>query len=102
MCRKWTGAVFATLAWFPKSSVQWRGADPLLCRSSPIAVRTHCPACGTPLYLAYDGKEEVGIAVGSMQNPEAVVPTHHYGSEGRLSWVEIGTGLPSEETKERW
>jgi hypothetical protein len=102
MCRKWTGAAFATLAWFPRSAVQWRGPAPLLFRSSPIALRSHCHACGTSLYLAYDGKDELGIAIGSMQNPEVVVPTHHYGSEGRLSWVDTGTALPSEDTKERW
>jgi hypothetical protein len=69
---------------------------------SPIAVRSHCGVCGTPLYLAYDGKHEFGIAVGSMENPEAVLPARHYGSEGRLSWVDVGSGLPSENTKERW
>jgi hypothetical protein len=60
MCRKWMGGAFATVAWFPRSSVQWRGAQPLLFRSFPIAVRSHCNACGTPLYLAYDGKDELG------------------------------------------
>jgi hypothetical protein len=32
MCRKWTGAAFATLAWFRKSAVKWSGPQPLLFR----------------------------------------------------------------------
>jgi hypothetical protein len=89
------------LAWFARGSVQWTGT-PAGFRSSPIAVRTHCGACGTPLYLAYDERDDVALAVGTFDNPEAVKPTHHYGSESRLGWVDIGSGLPAKETLERW
>src|SRR4030081_543034 len=101
MCRRWTGAPFATLAWFARGTVQWTG-KPVSFRSSPIAVRTHCGACGTPLSLAYDARDDVALTVGTFDTPEAVHPTHHYGAESRLAWGDIGPALPAKPTRERW
>lgn len=99
MCRRWTGAAFATLVWFPRSAVSWTG-EPLSFRSSPIAVRTHCAACGTALSLAYDARDDIALAAGSLDSPQAVTPTHHYGIEGRLVWADIGSSLPGKRTRE--
>ena len=71
-------------------------------RSSPRAVRTHCGACGAPLYLAYDARNDVALTVGTFDTPEAVHPTHHYGAESRLAWGDIGPALPAKPTRERW
>jgi hypothetical protein len=101
MCRRWTGAAFATLAWFPRAAVEWSGT-PAGFRASPIAVRTHCGACGTPLSLAYDARDDIALTVGSMDDPGAVRPIRHYGVEGRLPWADIGARLPEEATRERW
>jgi hypothetical protein len=102
MCRRWTGAAFATLVWLPRASVLWTGGEPAIFRSSPIAVRSHCASCGTPLYLAYDGRDDFALTVGSLDTPESVAPTHHYGAEGRLPWADIGPALPARATRERW
>jgi hypothetical protein len=102
MCRRWTGSPFAALAWYPIASLRWAGPPPAVFRSSPIAVRTHCANCGTPLSLVYDGQAQVALTVGSFDAPESVIPDHHYGSESRLGWVDIGNFLPSQETEERW
>ena len=101
MCRRWTGAAFATLVWYPRASVRWQGS-PASYRSSPIAVRTHCAACGTPLSLAYDARDDIALTVGSMDAPQSVTPTHHYGVEARLPWVDIGAALPEKQTEETW
>ena len=102
MCRRWTGSGFATLVWFARSDLSWHGATPTLFRSSPIAVRSHCRHCGTPLALAYDGRGDIALAVGTLDDPAVVAPSHHYGVEGRLPWVDIGKDLPTRETRERW
>ena len=101
MCRRWTGGAFATLVWFGRDVLRWQG-QPVEYRSSPIAIRTHCGTCGTPLGLDYDGKGEVAVTLGSLDDPEAVTPDHHYGVEGRLAWVDIGRSLPAEATRELW
>ena len=101
MCRRWTGAPFATLVWFPRDAIVWTGPAASF-RASPIAVRTHCAVCGTPLSLAYDGRDDIALTIGSLDNPQSFGPSHHYGVEGRLPWVDIGKGLPEKATKERW
>ncbi|HYC65329.1 MAG TPA: GFA family protein [Reyranellaceae bacterium] len=101
MCRRWTGAAFATLVWFARTAVRWEG-EPVAFRSSPIAIRTHCGTCGTPLALAYDGRSDIALTAGSMDAPQSVTPDHHYGVEGRLPWADIGRDLPSKETQESW
>jgi hypothetical protein len=102
MCRRWTGSPFATLAWYPRASIRWRGAAPVVFRSSPLAIRAHCGMCGTPLYMAYDARDELALTVGSMDAADSVEPTHHYGCEGRLSWVDINPQLPAKRTQEAW
>jgi hypothetical protein len=102
MCRRWTGSGLATLVWFERRHVAWPGSPPEIFRSSPIATRSHCARCGTPLALAYDARADIALAAGTLDRPEAVTPTHHYGVEGRLPWADIGAALPVRETKERW
>jgi hypothetical protein len=102
MCRRWTGAAFATLVWFKAVDLQWQGEAPTLYRSSPIATRSHCAQCGTPLALIYDARDDIAVTIGTLDHPAAVTPSHHYGSEGRLPWADIGAGLPTKTTKEKW
>jgi hypothetical protein len=101
MCRRWTGAAFASLVWFPRDAVKWIQGNPTVFRSSPIAVRGHCTACGTPLYLDYDGKPELALSLGSVDDQRSVRPAYHYGIESKLPWVEVGD-LPVKETREHW
>lgn len=102
MCRRWTGAGFATLVWFEKSEVHWAGSAPSIYRASPIAQRGHCPGCGSPLFLVYDDRDDIALTAGSLDEPDTIIPTHHYGIEGRLPWVDIGMALPGIRTREKW
>jgi hypothetical protein len=102
ICQRWTGSAFATLAWFKREAVSWTGQEPMSYGSSPIACRTHCPACGTPIHLDYDGKDEIALAAGSADEPGKLEPTHHYGAESRLPWANISPELPSRQTRESW
>ncbi len=101
MCRRWTGAAFATLVWFERSDVDWQGA-PHCFRSSPIAVRSHCARCGTPLALAYDGRTTLALVAGTLDEPERIAPVHNYGCESLLSWSVGISALPMKTTKESW
>ena len=89
MCRRWTGSAFATLAVVRarrRAMDGHAGRVPVIA----IAVRTHCGLCGTPLPLTYDSRNDLALAVGSFDAPEAVTPTHHYGVESRIRWADIG------------
>jgi hypothetical protein len=97
MCRRATGAAFATLVWVPHEAVQWT-APPAFYRSSTIATRGFCARCGTSLFLDYDGSREIALLLGAFDAPEAFQPSHHYGIESRLSWVDLEAELPGRPT----
>lgn len=102
MCRRATGGPFAFLVRVEESDVEWRGERPAIYYSSPIASRGFCPDCGTPLFLSYRHDNLLRLTGGSLDHPERVTPSYHYGVESRLPYVDCGQGLPQEETKESW
>jgi hypothetical protein len=103
MCRRATGSAFAVLAWVPLGQVMWTKAEPTVRKSSPIADRGFCSACGSPLTLSYDGSlEEVAIHVGTFDDPARLEPRYNYGAAQRLGWVCCGLDLPDHNTKEAW
>ncbi len=88
--------------WFAQKDIVW-SATPLVFRSSPIAQRSHCATCGTPVALTYDARADIAFTIGMLDEPERFTPTHHYGCEARLSWTAgLGAGLPSRSTRESW
>jgi hypothetical protein len=94
MCRRAGGEAFAILAWLPQQSVGW-SVGPALRRSSPIAQCGFCAERGTPLTLQYDDSSEIAVLLGAFDRPQDVEPRYHYGVEGRLPWVDIGTVCPN-------
>jgi hypothetical protein len=104
MCRRATGSAFAVLAWVATASLRWTGgALPHERRSSPIARRSFCPHCGTPLTLIYDERpERTALHGGTLDRIGEFAPQSHYGVEGRLAWTDCGSGLPEKPTAERW
>jgi hypothetical protein len=102
MCRRATGGPFAVLAWIDRHNLRWITLPPALRRSSPIAERGFCPECGTPLLLSYDGRSDIALTVGSLDDAASWAPASNYGVEGRLPWVDCGKGLPEADTKERF
>jgi hypothetical protein len=97
MCRRATGAAFATLVWAGRDSIQWTG-EPARYRSSEIATRGFCPTCGTSLFLDYDGSSDIALMLGAFDAPADLQPSHHYGIESRLPWADIEEDLPGKPT----
>jgi hypothetical protein len=97
MCRRATGAAFATLVWIRRNAVLWTG-KPARFRSSRIATRGFCAQCGTSLFLDYDGREQLALLLGAFDDPAQFQPSHHYGIEGKLPWADINADLPGRET----
>jgi hypothetical protein len=102
ICRRATGAALATLVWLSRDAVRWTGSPLTLFRSSPIAVLGFCHVCGTSLTLRYCEEERFAIMIGAFDNPETFVPTHHYGTEGRIPWADIAPSLPGEATEPKF
>lgn len=100
MCQKAVGNVFAALAPVREQDLLWTRGTPASFRSSSVADRLFCPACGTPLAFCYIGSQWIGLTIGSFDQPSVIVPVIHYGVESRLPWLcAVMTGLPEEATE---
>ncbi|MHC1550347.1 GFA family protein [Phyllobacterium sp. K27] len=102
MCRRATGSAFAVLSWVKSDKLRWMSALPKQRRSSPLAIRSFCGDCGTPISLNYDGSDEVGIYTGTLDQPEIAIPAYNYNSQSRLPWVTCGRQLPNQAGTEDW
>ena len=93
-CRRATGAPVTAYAGFAREQVMWSRGEPRYHASSEGVRRGFCPTCGTP--LTYEGArwpDEVHLHLGTLDDPERLVPTDHAFAEERLGWLKL-EGLP--------
>ncbi|MDX2145087.1 MAG: GFA family protein [Rhodospirillaceae bacterium] len=98
MCQKAMGNVFAALAPAPKSAIVWTRGKPKIFRSSSAAERGFCAKCGTPLTFAYVDSKNLNVSIGSLDDPGAVAPDRHVGTEAQLPWLRLADDLPKSGT----
>ncbi|QDM16518.1 GFA family protein [Tardiphaga sp. vice352] len=102
MCQKATGAPFASFADIPNANFAWTRGTPSSFKSSSIAERDFCAACGTPLsYRKIDG-DNIEIMTGAFDRPDRMVPTLQFGTESRLGWIGNIAHLPSKTTMQNY
>jgi hypothetical protein len=99
MCQKAVGNIFATLVPVRKERLKWEKGTPSFFRSSTVAMRGFCSACGTPLSFAYLASDWIAVTLGSLDDPTSVKPAIHYGIESQMPWFHIEDGLPRESTE---
>jgi hypothetical protein len=94
MCKRATGGVAAALKTVRRADVTWTAATPDIYRSSPIAERPFCSACGSPLGFRFLDSDEMELTVGSFDDPARFRPTSNFAIEHALpAWMET-THLP--------
>jgi hypothetical protein len=94
MCRKATGGASIAFVNAPLDGFRWEG-EPAWYRSSEIAERPFCSACGTPLGFRFvDDATNMDITLGSFDEPGDFKPVRNYATESILpAWQDI-THLP--------
>jgi hypothetical protein len=102
MCQKASGAPFASLADIPNENFSWTRGKPAAFRSSSIAERDFCAACGTPLSFRRIDGPSIEIMTGAFDRPDRVVPTLQFGTESRLGWVVAIANMPSQTTLQNY
>ena len=102
MCQKASGSPFASLADIPKEHFSWTRGTPAAFKSSSIAERDFCAACGTPLSYRKIGGTSIEIMTGTFDRPDRMVPTLQFGTESRLGWVGNISNLPSKTTMQNY
>ncbi|QAY80012.1 GFA family protein [Sphingosinicella sp. BN140058] len=99
MCQRATGSVSIAYKAIGKADVRW-DAEPDWYRSSPIAVRPFCAACGTSLGFAFPDSDTMDLTVAAFDDPSRFVPTRHFGVESmHRAWLDT-EGLPEMRSEE--
>ena len=100
MCQKAFGNFFAPLTGVPLTSFELTRGELAVFMSSDQTERGFCRDCGTPLTFHYVDSPRIAISIGSLDEPEKVVPAHQYGIEARLPYFAALAALPGEKTTE--
>jgi hypothetical protein len=98
-CQKAFGNVFAIYGGLPRTALTFTRGSPRHYRPSPHDERGFCEACGTPLTFRYLRSDWISVSIGSLDHPEAVQPTMHWGIESQVSWLSMNDGLPRKPLK---
>ena len=101
MCQKAFGNWGAALVSVPNESFKWTRGQPGEFRSSAIVIRGFCKDCGTPLFMREDGDTNIEIAVGTLDDPNAIAPmTRQSAVESRVTWFDNLHNLPEEHMED--
>jgi hypothetical protein len=95
MCQRSAGA--PVVAWLTMASdgFAWLKGEPAVYRSSPKAERLFCPTCGTQLVFREPAEPaELDVTLASLDDPEAVRPSHHIWTSSRIPWFDVADDLP--------
>ena len=89
MCQKAAGNYFMPLANAPLATFKWTRGTASHFNSSDLVRRGFCEKCGTPLtFETIESVKHLNITLGSLDNPEEVVPVEQSGIESRLPWFK--------------
>ena len=95
MCQRATGAPVVPWLTVAREAFAWSTGEPAVYRSSAAAERLFCPSCGTQLaFRAIAEPDHLDVTLTSLDNPEAVRPTHHIWTGSRIAWFDIADDLP--------
>lgn len=101
MCRKATGAAFATWAYVEVSNFRWIQGEEQLgqYQSSPEITRTFCKICGSTMqYVAKQAYQDAfGLALGTVNGDPGCKPMRHVMVGSKAPWFEITDHLPQSE-----
>src|ERR1700759_4055860 len=89
MCQKAVGGPFAALSKVALDRFAWTRGEPSSFKSSTVAERCFCSACGTPLTFGYIGGDAIEVTTGSLDEPAKLPPTKNFGVEARLPWIDL-------------
>jgi hypothetical protein len=84
-CRRIHGAPFSVYAIFPRDAVEVDG-ETRAWASSETGRRHHCPQCGSPVYLAFDGVDEIEVPTGLFDETGLYPPQYELWCRSAEPW----------------
>ncbi len=100
MCQKAGGAPFMAFTGVRQERFAFTRGAPAIYRSSDIAERGFCAACGTPLTYRLFGFDRISVTIGSLDRPDEAAPMRQLGVESALPWFAGLAALPASRTED--
>jgi len=94
ICRKLSGAPVLAWANIKTGDFRFIKGVPMEYASSEQGIRCFCPTCGSQLFYKTKASDDVGINLGTLDNPELVSPKIHVFADYQLSWFQLHDSLP--------
>ena len=95
LCRRHSGALFATHLGLPVNGFTWLQGKPTYWRSSPAFERGFCATCGSTVAARYlDDPSIHVIPAGTLDDVEKVTADRHIMTESQVSWLKLEDNLP--------
>jgi hypothetical protein len=95
MCQRATGAPVVAWLTVARAALAWTKDEPAVYRSSEKAERLFCPRCGTQLGFRETAlPDQLDVTLASLDDPEAVRPSHHIWTASRIGWFDVADDLP--------
>ena len=93
-CRRFTGSVVTSWLGIGDSDLEFDAGLPTYFVDSGVT-RGFCPDCGSSLtYAAERFPNYVQIHVGSLDDPDSIMPRAHVHHEEKVAWFEVDDELP--------
>ena len=103
MCQRASGTPAEVAVPLEPDSLRFTQGSPKHFQSSPFGKRGFCPDCGSRLSwepLRDQQAHWLSVTVGSLDEPERVVPQAHGCVESQLPWFRLDDDLPRTTTEE--
>jgi hypothetical protein len=96
ICRKLTGAAFATYAHVEKAKFRWLEGEHLVSQyeSTPGSFRAFCRNCGSPVPGQVPYLATVSVPAGLLDDDPCVRPRLHVFTSSKAPWWDINDELP--------
>ncbi|MEP9353357.1 GFA family protein [Xanthobacter sp. KR7-65] len=95
MCRRASGSAALPWASVARPDFEITAGTPSVYESSPGVRRLFCGSCGSPIAFDMAREEDVDVTLGTLDVPDALIPTHHIWTQSALDMSEgLGATLP--------
>jgi hypothetical protein len=101
MCQKAVGNFFAALVSSPKAKLIWTRGTPARFKSSGDVDRGFCAQCGTPLFFDPVNSEDLGLYIGTLDEPYLIKPISQDSIESRMPWFSEIAHIEDSGTSEQ-
>jgi hypothetical protein len=93
ICQRATGQTFFARAVYSRGAVKIDGPTKAY-HSTPELARHFCPRCGTPIFAFRKDADVVAVALGTLDEPGALLPEANIFTATEIPWLSSADSLP--------